>query len=43
MGKNVLRSHTLEFLNPEWHYGENVTVRLGTKCASHPHPVMESK
>ena len=23
--------HTLEFLNPEWHHGENVTVRLGDK------------
>jgi len=24
-------NHILEFLNPEWHYGENVTVRLGYK------------
>ncbi len=23
--------HTLEFLNPEWHCGDNVTIRLGDK------------
>lgn len=24
-------NHKLEFLNPIWHYGENVTVRRGDK------------
>ena len=23
--------HTIQFLNPTWHYGTNVTVRLGDK------------
>lgn len=29
--------HTLEFLNPKWHYGENVTVRLGHKWVEKAH------
>jgi len=33
MGNNTDRYHTLEFLNPRWHYGENVTVRLGAQWA----------
>jgi len=23
--------HTLQFLNPQWHYGRNVTIRDGSK------------
>lgn len=30
-------THTLEFLNPQWHYGENVTVRLGYKWVEKAH------
>lgn len=30
--------HRLDFLNPKWHYGYNVTVRLGDKwlCKTNP-------
>ena len=26
-------NHRLDFLNPTWHYGRNVTIRLGDKWA----------